>query len=415
MEKPLYKILISWQALAIILLGFASGIPFTLIGSTLSAWYTEDGVNLIGIGLLSLIGQPYALKFIWAPFLDQYSAFKLGRRRGWLLTSQCALIVSIIVLGMLSPTKNPLLMGGVAMLISFFSATQDIASCGYLAEITKNNEISMLTSIYSAGYRIASIISGGGALVLSTFFNWHLTYFTMAGCMLVGIFTSLLIKEPQVAYIDKRGKSFSFNIIFRPFTELLRRYSASNLFFIILVLFTYKITDNLAQSINNTLLLRYLDYTKINVGTFNNALAVITSLAGTLIGGIVLRRLSLIRGLFYFGLMQSLAYISYIWLYLYGHTAMLSLIVVTAIDNFFNGLGNAAFMVFMFTLAYDIYAGTQLAIITAVMAMGRLWVGPTAAYLVIHIGWVNFFYFSVIIGILCLALIIPLKNVLLNK
>ena len=195
----MFKVIFSRRMLVSFLMGFACGLPLLLTSTVLQAWMKEEGVDLTMIGMMALVGLPYTLKFLWAPFLDRYTLSFLGRRRGWLLVAQVALAFSIAGLGFTGPARNPVIMVCAALLLTFFSASQDIVVDAYRREDLADEELGLGSSFYINGYRVGMLLASGGGLILADHLPFTIVYLIMAACMLPGIITTLLTPEPIVS------------------------------------------------------------------------------------------------------------------------------------------------------------------------------------------------------------------------
>ena len=195
--QPLLKILRSRKMAALLLLGFASGLPLFLTSRTLQAWMKDAQVDLGVIGWFSLIGLPYTLKFLWAPFLDRFVPPFLGRRRGWLLVTQVGLLVAIAAMSLQDPKEALQLLAINALVIAFLSATQDIASDAYRTDVLEPAELGLGASTWVLGYRVAILVAGSLALILADYMSWQLVYLLLAGLMAIGIITTLWAPEPR--------------------------------------------------------------------------------------------------------------------------------------------------------------------------------------------------------------------------
>ena len=178
-------------------MGFACGLPLLLTMSVLQAWMKDQGVDLAVIGMMALVGLPYTLKFLWAPIVDRYKLPFLGRRRGWMLVAQVALMASIVGLGQSNPAQNPWIVAFAAFLVTFFSASQDIVVDAYRREDLSDEELGLGSSLYINGYRVGMLLASGGGLIMADYMPFSLVYLVLALCMLPGIVTTLLTPEPE--------------------------------------------------------------------------------------------------------------------------------------------------------------------------------------------------------------------------
>ncbi|MCD6304884.1 MAG: MFS transporter, partial [Deltaproteobacteria bacterium] len=188
----LLKTVFSGRMLTALIMGFSCGLPLLLTITVLQAWMQEEGVDLTVIGLMALVGLPYTVKFLWAPFLDRYTLPFFGRRRGWLLTAQLALALAIAGIGLTNPGANPWLVAFAAFLVTFFSASQDIVVDAYRREDLPDEELGLGSSLYVNGYRLGMLLASGGGLILADHIPFPWVYVIMAGCMAPGVLTTIM-------------------------------------------------------------------------------------------------------------------------------------------------------------------------------------------------------------------------------
>lgn len=394
------------------LLGFSSGLPYALVASTLALWYTDAGSSLLVIGFLTLIGQPYTYKFMWAPFLDRFTLFNLSRRRGWILICQIGLIILIALMSCLSPSHEPLLLASIALGVAFLSATQDIAINAYQTEIAPPSMRALIAGAYVTGYRIGMIVSGAFAIIIAQEFNWHIAYFSMALLMLIGLLTTILSNE-ETAHTKCTSDSINFKKLFaEPFLDFIRQRGGRLTTLLLVTMISYKLCDAFALSLNSTFLFRHMHFTLEQIATANKLVGILATIVGCIIGGYVMTRIGLYKGLLYFGILQTGSNLAYMALAYYGHHLGLLLFCVFA-ENFCSGLGTAAFVAWIMAICQIKHTATQFALLTAFTAFGRVYVGPVAAILVEHLGWLWFFGFSTVIGIPAILLVKYLKPMIL--
>ncbi len=401
----LYKMKQIWTSgnvWILIFLGFASGLPFSLTSTTLQAWLTTAGVKLIDIGLFSLVGIPYLYKFVWSPLMDRYVPPLLGRRRGWMIISQIALIVAIVAMAIVGVKSSLYLLGCLALLTAFFSASQDIAIDAYRTDLLTSDERGLGSAVFIGGWRIGALLSGGLALILANYLGWRMVYFVMAGFMLVGLLASLM--GPQPSY-EKSAPTTLYQAVVMPFKEFLTRpYGVALLVFI----FLYKISDAFAFSLMSTFLLRHMGFDLVTVGTVFKIFGVFAILFGTILGGVLIPYLKLFKSLLLFGFLQCVSNLMFLWLALVGkHYALLVSAVV--LDNIAGGMSTAVFVAFLMSLCNHHYTATQFALLSALSAVGRVVLGPLAAVFVLHFGWPSFFVWSFILGLPALVLLLFLR------
>ena len=391
--KPRYQ-----RFTIITLLAFSSGLPLALSGSVLQAWYTVSGVSLMSIGLLTLVHQPYVYKFLWAPFSDRFVPFKLGRRRSWLLLAQLALALTLFAMGMLSPTREPLLLAGLALALAFFSATQDIVFDAYRTEILYASEYGIGASLNTIGYRFAMIVAGAIGLILADHLGWRFMYSFMAVLMLLEVLVTLKAPRPESA--SERPASFRLAVVL-PFKEFMTRpYAGLMLLFIVI----YKLSDVFVLSLNSVFILRHLGFSLTVVGSIGKTVGLGASLLGTVVAGFLFKRLGLYRALFAFGVFQCLTNLGYLALACVGKSLWLY-VLAHFLEMFGTGLSAVAFVAFLMVLCDQRYTATQFALFSALGAVGLTYVGPLAAFSVQHVGWIWFYFGTVLVGIPALLLL----------
>ncbi len=404
--RLLWTLLSSPRVLALLFLGFASGLPLALTGSTLTAWYTQSGVSLMGIGFLTLVGQPYIYKFIWAPLMDRFIPPFLGRRRGWIMLCQVALIMVIASMALLSPKTQPGLLAFLALLVAFLSASQDISISAYLVDAPLESERGFAAAAYTTGYRLAMIVSGGLALVIAAYVGWRNTYVVMSVMMLIGVMTTWLAPNEPTQSQDVTSLK---QAVIEPFKEFFQRQGVAYALLLLLALILYKLGDAFTLSLSTTFLLRGMHFTLIEVGLANKTISMIAGISGGIIGGIVMSRWSLFRALWVFGILQVLSNLMYMWLAMVGHHMTVMLTAVFA-EHFCGGLGTVAFLAWIISLCDHRFSAMQFALLSALATLGRVYVGPSAAMLVDHVGWTWFYFWAFIIGVPGVLILLPLRR-----
>ncbi len=401
------KLFTNRRLLIIFLLGFASGLPLLLIGSTLQAWYTEAGINIVTIGALTLIGIPYTWKFVWSPLMDRFVPAFLGRRRGWLLITQVILFLLIGMMAFMQPGLSPMLLAITALIVAFMSASQDIAINAYQTDILLSHERGPGSAMYVGGYRLAMYVTGGLALIMAQFMGWHLTYMLMAGLMFIGILATLLAPEPQ--YNQKPPNTLGAAVI-EPFREFLsRKHAIAILIFIVI----YKLSYAFILTMTPTFLLRDLGFSLADVGTVNKIVGISATILGVFIGGSLTARFGIFRALLIFGFLQAFGNLSYMLLAIVGKNYPLMVTAIT-LENFFAGMETAAFVAFIMSLCDHRFTATQFALLSALAAYGRVFVGPFAGVMIEHIGWASFYFWTFIIALPGLILLYLLRKPILQ-
>ena len=397
-----------YNLLIIAVMGFSAGLPLALTGTALQAWLAQENVSLVTIGMFGLVTQPYIYKFLWAPFLDKFALPYLGFRTSWVFTMQIALVIFIIAIAFCEPKQSPSLFAFLALSIAFLSATYDIAYDAYRTELLSEQERGAGSVIYVYAYRIAMIVSGGGSLLLSYYIGWQATYLFMA--LLIGLcsIVTLFAKE------KKRDLGLSLTLqqmVIEPFQEFISR---DNSILLLLLLITYKIGEAFSFALTTPFLIQALQFTTKDVGLVFKTMGVFATLIGLSIGGGLINKLGLYRSLFWFGVFQAVAILSFVWLAIVGHNYPVMAFTIL-IDQFASGLGTAALMVFLMSICNQKYTATQFALLSALAAVGRVYVLPLSGYFVEYFGWVQFFMFSFILSLPGLIILRLLKKDIYNS
>ncbi|MBM3357224.1 MAG: MFS transporter [Betaproteobacteria bacterium] len=390
---PYLEVFRSGRIAAVCLLGFASGLPLALTAGTLQAWLAVEAVDIKTIGLFTLVGQPYTYKFLWAPLMDRYTPPFLGRRRGWLVVTQVALLGAIALMGTLSPRESPWALALIALLVAFLSASQDIVFDAYRTDVLKEHERGAGAAISVLGYRIAMLVSGALALVLADqILGWHGMYFLMAALMLVGMVTSWFAPEPENPGRAPETLTAAFA---GPLKEFFGRNGA---WLVLLLIVLYKLGDAFAGSLTTAFLIQGLGFTATDVGAINKALGLAATITGALMGGAWMAGLGLYRALLIFGVLQAVTNLGFMALALAGKSYPLMVAAVAA-ENLCGGMGTAAFVALLMSQCDHRFTATQYALLSALAAVGRVYVGPAAGYMVAAIGWAPFFFVTFLIAL----------------
>lgn len=384
---------------AVLLLGFASGLPLALTAGTLQAWLAVESVDIKTIGLFTLVGQPYTYKFLWAPLMDRYTLPFLGRRRGWLIVTQLALLCTIAFMGTLSPRESPWLLAGVAFAVAFLSASQDIVFDAYRTDVLRDAERGPGAAISVLGYRVAMLVSGGGALIIADqFLGWSAMYLLMAALMGVGILAAWFAPEPDE---PARAPATLASAIAEPLKEFFSR-DAAWLLLVLIVL--YKLGDAFAGSLTTAFLIQGAGFSATEVGAINKVLGLAATILGALIGGAWMVQLGLYRALLCFGLLQAVTNLGFMLLAMVGKNYAL-MVTAVGLENLCGGMGTAAFVALLMSLCDKRFSATQYALLSALAAVGRVYVGPASGVLVSALGWAPFFFLTFLIALPGIALL----------
>lgn len=388
----------SGRMLLALLMGFASGLPLLLTGSVLQAWLKDSGVDLKAIGLFALVGLPYTLKFLWSPLFDRYALPLFGRRRGWLLVVQLALAAALLALSYATPVPHDLLPISIAaLLVAFFSASQDIVIDAYRRESLREAELGLGSALYVNGYRVGMLLAGGGGLILADWSSFPTMYRLMAGFMFAVIAVTLYAPEPALP--EGRPRTL-MEAVFLPFRDYFTRDGA---WLALAFILFYKLGDTMASAMTIPF---YLDlgYSKTEIGAVVKLFGFWATIAGGTLGGVWILRIGMDRALWLFGIGQMVSTLGFAVLAgLQPSDAALATVV--AIENFTGGLGTAAFVGFMAALTDKRFTATQYALLSSLMGVPRVLAAAPTGWLAATMGWAAFFTFCALIAIPGLVLL----------
>ena len=401
------------RVIAILFLGFSSGLPLALTGQTLSLWLKDEGLSLTAIGLFAAVGTPYALKFLWAPVMDKARipglTRLLGRRRSWLIVTQVALIAATLALGFSGPAANIGVTAMLAVAVAFASASQDIVVDAYRVEILEEHQFAAGAAAIVFGYRVGMLVSGAGALYLASAFAWPLVYAAMAVLVLVGVATVLLNPEPELretsesiaredevrVWLAQRphlsgpigaAVAWLYIAVVCPFAEFMARPAwVAILLFVIL----YKFGDSLA----GVMTFPFLDdigFTKIDIANVAKVFGFAATLAGLALGGALMAGLGLYRSLWICGVLQLVSNLMFAVQAMVG--ADITLLALTiGLENLAGGMGTAVFVAYLSSLCNVAYTATQYALLSSFMVVARTWLSSSGGALAEWLDWIGFF------------------------
>ena len=385
---------------ALIFLGFASGLPFYLTSTTLQAWMTQANVDLTTIGIFSLVGLPYSLKFLWAPLLDRYVPPFLGRRRGWLVITQVLLMLGIAAMSLHDPRLGLQALAFNAIFIAFFSATQDVAGDAYRTDVLHHREMGAGAAIWVLGYRIALLLTGALAFVLADRMPWPAVYLILSSLMLVGIIASFLAPEP--ALDDKAPTSLAEAVIL-PFNEFFTRSGVVRGFLVLLFIVLYKYSDSLVSVMGTPFLLQ-AGYTQTEIGVIRGGAGLIATIVGVIAGGALLAKIGNNKSLWIVAVLQAVSNLGYYALSVMdeNRTWLLGVIIV---ENFIMGLATAALLAFMMMMCNKRFSATQFALLSSLVAASRDILTAPSGGIAEGTGWPLFFLITIAAGIPALLML----------
>ena len=396
------RVLLTRRMLICVFTGFSSGLPLFLLLNLVPAWLFTEGISLREIGAMTLIQLPYTWKFLWSPLLDRYALPGFGRRRGWMLLTQIGLLFAIGGIGMLSPRLDLSQIVLLALLLTFLSATQDIAIDAFRREILSDAELGLGNSVHVNAYRVSGLIPGSLALVLADHLPWAQVFWITALFMLPGLAMSWLVREPELA--AARPKTLR-EAVSEPFREFIGRAGVREALLILTFIFFYKLGDSLCTALATAFYLS-MGYTKTQIGLVAKNALLWPAVIGGLLGGLWMVRLGINRALWLFGAVQLFSIFGYAWLAWLGPQASIAapqlaaLAGVIGLEALGVGLGTAAFVAYIARATHPLYTATQFALFTSLAAVPRSFINAAAGWLVERLGWFDFF-------LLCALLAVP--------
>ena len=398
------------RVLLILPLGFASGLPLLLTASTLSAWLATAGISRAAIGAFALVGTPYAFKFLWAPLIDRLPPpIPCGRRRGWGIAIQVALIATTLTMGTCDPRRDLTVMAALALLLAFLSASQDIVIDAYRVEILGPDQQGPGAAMIQTGYRIAMLVSGAGALMIAEGAGWFAAYAVMAALLALGMLVFLLGPEPKIATAvaqeiqagEARGIGHWFaTAVVAPFADFMRRplWPA-----ILIFIVGYKLGEAMA-GVMATPLYVALGFSLREIAAISKLVGFFATIAGALIGGAITVRFGVIRALIFCGILQSAGNLFYVLQAVGGHRLDYLALCVAA-ENLTGAMAGAALVAYLSGLCSPAFTATQYALLSSLAAVGRTLVASTGGVMADRFGWVPFFLLTTVVTVPALLLL----------
>jgi MFS transporter, PAT family, beta-lactamase induction signal transducer AmpG len=416
------------RVLIVLFLGFSAGLPLALSGSTLQVWAAESGVNLKTIGLFAIVGTPYTLKFLWAPFVDALDvpvlSGLLGRRRAWLVFSQILLIAAIIVLSLCNPGASPGLAIVAALMVATASATQDIVIDAFRVESLPENEQAAGMASYVAAYRVATLVSTAGALYLVTGFEklgfvrdaaWTWGYVAMAALVVVGMVTAILATEPRQSAIAeaehaRHAGEGAVTRVFATARAALADFLSRDAAVVILVFVVlFKFTDALAGVMTAAFVID-IGFSRTDYANIIKGVGFAATLIGGFAGGYVARVFPLVTSLWIGGFLQAAANLAFSWQAVAGANSAVLAFAIT-VENFTSAIGTVIFVAYLSALCKNpLHTATQFALLTALAAVGRTYLSAGAGFIADGVGWFWFFVICALAGLPSLLLLAWLQG-----
>ena len=393
------------RQLAILAMGFASGLPLALSGATLSVRLTEAGVSLATVGAYALVGLSYSLKFLWSPVLDRVAlpglGARLGQRRSWLVALGLALAAAIGALGFADP-RDAWLTAILAGLVAFLSASQDIVIDAYRIELLAKDEQAAGAATTQWGYRVGMIASGAGALALAQHFGWPQSYLAMAALAGVGAVTALAAPEP----VHPNARSWSLaGAVVEPFREFASRPGWA---WILVFVLLYRLGDALSGQMSNPFYVK-IGFSKDEIASVAKLFGIVASMAGIAAGGAFAYRLGTARALVAAGVIHALGNLAFVLQAALGHD-LRGLALTIFVENFTGGLVSAAFVGYLSTLCHPAFTATQYALLSSLSAVGRTLFASPSGWLADRLGWPLFFTAAALAALPGLSLAVALSR-----
>lgn len=379
------------RMMVMLMLGFVSGLPFLLVGSTLSWWLKDAGVSLAAIGMFAAVKAPYSFKWLFSPIIDQYRLplfCKLGRRRGWAVFIQLWLMGALVLMSVTNPAACAGMFVGVAFLTALFSASQDIVLDAYRIERFKENEQAAGVAVFVFGYRLGTLFAGAGALIMADIWEWSRVYQVMALAVMIGTITILLSDEPKdnKPSRPRNMRAVVVNAVIKPFTDFMKREKWG---WILLFIFFYRMSDAYIAPMAYPFF-DDVGFTKLEIAYIIKIYGVLATIFGTFVGGVVVNRLGLAKSLLFCGVLHGLSNVLYIWqVYAGNDTGVLTITIF--IENISGGMGTAALVAYLSSLCNRKYTATQYALLSSFMGMARDIFAMTSGIVAHWVSWLGFF------------------------
>lgn len=402
-RESLRRAFTSWRTGAVTLLSFSSGLPLGLVIYTVPYWMQQEGIDIKTIGLVTAAQIPYAFKFLWSPLMDRYAP-PWGRKRAWILVGQALLVLAVGAFAVSAGRPSAALIALVTLLVSFASATQDIAVDAYAVEVLRPEErgvaVGARNALARAGMFMGRILNTAGPKL-----GWSASFAAVAALFVPLAAVTWRSPEPDAPPAPPRTLR---EAVWEPFVGFFRHARALE---IASFLFLYKFSDNLAGALVSPFL-GQLGYDPYDIGLAQGTIGLVASIAGTFLGGVLSSSMGLGRALWVFGVLQAVSNLGYVAIAEAGVHRWVMYAAI-AVEAGTSGLGTGAFGVLLLRLTQRRFSATQYALFSSIFALGRTFAGPPAGALVDAIGWRDFFLLTIpvaIPGLLLLGRFVPARS-----
>ena len=400
-QKYGLEIYLKPEVISMLFLGFSAGLPFPLVFATLTAWLASVEIGITEISMFAWVGIVYAIKFLWAPIVDKLTlpllSRSLGKRRSWMLCTQFAVLLGLLIISSINPVENLRLFAVLSVFIAFASATQDIAIDAYRIEIINNRFQGAMAAAYQLGYRIAVLIAGAGTLYIAAFNTWNFAYKIMAFFMLVGVITTLFIREPSLQSKKQRSTMSWFKeAIIQPFSEFFFRNGYWSIV-ILLMIGLYRVSDLILGIVANPFFLD-VGFQLTEIASTTQVFGIGITIFGAFIGGLTVAKYEIGRPLVLGSILLVVTNLFYIFLIGSGPDIRY-LILTISVDNFALGFSGSVFIAFLSSLTSRKYTATQYALFSSLMTLPGKVISGFSGQLIESIGWYNFFLYAALAGI----------------
>ncbi len=422
------------RVITMLFLGFAAGLPFLLVFGTLFAWLTTAGISRTVIGFFSWVGITYSIKVLWAPVVDRVPLpllnRLLGRRRSWMLLAQVGIIIGLVGMAGIDPAKNITGIALFALLVAFSSATQDVAIDAFRIESVAKEIQGAMAAMYIGGYRLALLVTGAGALYLGKYSGWSFTYLVMAGLMLVGVMTVLIIREPETSVngntrqreqrvvdflennahlpdVLRQPMAWFIGAVICPFTDFFQRNTSMALV-ILLFISLFRISDITMGVMANPF---YLDmgFSLDEIANITKIFGFFMTIFGAALGGILVVRFGIMRPLLLGAVLVASTNLLFALLAKMEPNLMLLAVVISA-DNLSGGLATSAFIAYLSSLTNVAYTATQYALFSSLMTLFPKFLGGFSGIIVDSAGYFFFFVYAALVGLPAILLVLYLMQ-----